>query len=183
MTIGDAGQPQSWDHYSPRETILLERMPSSKKLGILSRARGSQLLKENIASSSSPPPPLLLEWEVEIVKKDNILVRVEVSTTSVPGEYDKNKNMKIITIEGKMPGIHHGRSADRREGEAVSLQHDKKRVVPAIDKSRVSSHGIRDILLNPNITKVNHYSFRLPYSSVRYSLPYTSVWFSDVCQA
>lgn len=194
-------------------TPLLERTLSSKKLGILSRARGSRLPKENTTSSSSPPPPPPAERVVtnkervaaglvrfntavdirerdremqmkladlsrsrtfrhigryhhhcrkregEIVKMENMLVRVEVSTTPVPGEYDENESMKVVTqLREKWREFVVVCRQTGEKGTPLALQLYKKRVIPAIDKPRVSSHGVREIPLNPKVTKVNLYS-------------------------
>jgi len=97
--------------------------------------------------------------EGEIVKMENMLVRVEVSITPVPGEYDENESMKVVTQlrEKWQEFVVVCRQTGEKEAP-LALQLYKKRVIPAIDKPRISSHGVREIPLNPKITKVNLYS-------------------------
>ena len=97
--------------------------------------------------------------EGEIVKMENMLVRVEVSITPVSGEYDENESMKIVTkLREKWREFVVVCRQTGEKGTPLALQLYKKRVIPAIDKPRVSSHGVREIPLNPKITKVNLYS-------------------------
>ncbi|CUS09091.1 unnamed protein product [Tuber aestivum] len=97
--------------------------------------------------------------EGEIVKMENMLVRVEVSAIPVPGEYDENESMKVVTrlMEKWREFVVVCRQTGEKETPLALLLY-KKRVVPAIDRPRISSHGVRKIPLNPKTTKVNLYS-------------------------
>ncbi|KAG0128010.1 hypothetical protein HOY82DRAFT_623252 [Tuber indicum] len=97
--------------------------------------------------------------EGEIVKMENMLVRVEISAAPVPGEYDENESMKIVTRlrEKWREFVVVCRQTGEKETPLALLLY-KKRVIPAIDRPRVSSHGVMEIPLNPKITKVNLYS-------------------------
>ncbi|PWW73126.1 hypothetical protein C7212DRAFT_347149 [Tuber magnatum] len=97
--------------------------------------------------------------EGEIVKMENMLVRMEISAAPLPGEYDENESMKIVTQlrEKWREFVVVCRQTGEKETPLALLLY-KKRVIPAIDRPRVSSHGVRKIPLNPKTTKVNLYS-------------------------
>lgn len=103
--------------------------------------------------------PHVRKREGEIIKMENMLVRVETTMKHVPNDYDENESMKIET-----------RTAEKwreyvvvcretgKEDAPFSLRLYKSRVIPAIDRPHVSSHGTREIPLNPKSTKINLYS-------------------------
>ncbi|KAL7272671.1 hypothetical protein RUND412_004516 [Rhizina undulata] len=97
--------------------------------------------------------------EGEIVKMENMLVRVEVAKAQLPDDYDENESMKIDTrtMEKWREFVVVCREG-MDEDIPMTLQLYKSRVIPAIDKLHVSSHSTREISLNPKTTKVNLYS-------------------------
>lgn len=95
----------------------------------------------------------------EIVKMENMLVRVEISKTPVPNDYDENESMKVVTqLREKWREFVVVCRQTGEKATPLSLMLYKNRVIPAIDRPRVSSHGVREIPLNPRTTRVNLYS-------------------------
>lgn len=97
--------------------------------------------------------------EGEIIKMENMLVRVEITMKQLPNDYDENESMKIETrtTEKWREYVVVCRETGE-EDSPFSLRLYKSRVIPAIDKPHVSSHGTLEIPLNPRTTKINLYS-------------------------
>lgn len=103
--------------------------------------------------------PHVRKREGEITKMENMLVRVEISAKQVPTDYDENESMKVETrtTEKWREYVVVCRETGE-EDTPFSLRLYKSRVIPAIDRPHVSSHGTREIPLNPKTTNVNLYS-------------------------
>lgn len=97
--------------------------------------------------------------EGEIIKMENMLVRVETTMKHVPNDYDENESTKIETRTAEKWREYVVVCRETGEPETpFSLRLYKSRVIPAIDRPHVSSHGTREIPLNPKTTGVNLYS-------------------------
>jgi hypothetical protein len=90
---------------------------------------------------------------------ENMLVRVEVSKIPVPKDYDENESTKVETyLKEKWREFVVVCRQTGGEATPLTLQLYKKRVIPAIDRPHVSSHGAQEIPLDPKTTRVNLYS-------------------------
>lgn len=97
--------------------------------------------------------------EGEIIKMENMLVRVEITLKKLPNEYDENESMQVETRTAEKWREYVVVCRETGEEETpFSLRLYKSRVIPAIDRPHVSSHGTREIPLDPKLTKVNLYS-------------------------
>ncbi|RPB10634.1 hypothetical protein P167DRAFT_537550 [Morchella conica CCBAS932] len=97
--------------------------------------------------------------EGEIIKMENMLVRVEVTMKKLPNEYDENESMQFETRTAEKWREYVVVCRETGEEETpFSLRLYKSRVIPAIDRPHVSSYGTREIPLDPKLTKVNLYS-------------------------
>lgn len=97
--------------------------------------------------------------EGEIIKMENMLVRVETTMKKVPNDYDENESMKIETRTTEKWREYVVVCRETGEEESpFALRLYKSRVIPAIDRPHLSSHGALEIPLNPRTTKINLYS-------------------------
>lgn len=139
-------------HFNTKVDVYERDKQMQQKLTDLSRARS---LRVGRRTSSG-----LRKLEGEIIKMDNMIVRVEMATTHwLPDDYDENESSKIDT-----------RTVDKwreylmvcRENSddlvPMTLRMYKSRTIPAIDRTRVSGKSTRLIPLNPKTTRVNLYS-------------------------
>lgn len=103
--------------------------------------------------------PRARKKEGEIIKMENMLVRVETTMKQVPNEYDENESMKIETrtTEKWREYVVVCRETGEEESPFALLLY-KSRVIPAIDRPHLSSYGALEIPLNPKTTKINLYS-------------------------
>lgn len=103
--------------------------------------------------------PRARKREGEIIKMENMLVRVETTMKQVPNEYDENESMKIETRTAEKWREYVVVCRETGEEESpFALRLYKSRVIPAIDRPHLSSHGALEIPLNPKTTKINLYS-------------------------
>lgn len=94
----------------------------------------------------------------EIIKMENMLIRVECVKSTLPVDYDEHESIKFNTktLERWREFI-----VVCREGsgdDPMYIQLYKSRTVPAIDRKHVSSHSTLNIPLTPRSTHVNLYS-------------------------
>ena len=94
----------------------------------------------------------------EIIKMENMLIRVECVKSTLPVDYDEHESIKFSTqtLERWREFI-----VVCREGsgdDPMYIQLYKSRTVPAIDRKHVSSHSTLNIPLTPRSTYVNLYS-------------------------
>lgn len=103
--------------------------------------------------------PHIRKKEGEIIKMENMLVRVETTMKKVPNDYDENESMKIETRTTEKWREYVVVCRETGEEESpFALRLYKTRVIPAIDRPHLSSHGALEIPLNPRTTKINLYS-------------------------
>jgi len=94
----------------------------------------------------------------EIIKMENMLMRVECVKSTLPVDYDEHESIKFDTqtLERWREFI-----VVCREGsgdDPMYIQLYKSRAVPAIDRKHVSSYSTLNIPLTPRSTNVNLYS-------------------------
>ena len=94
----------------------------------------------------------------EIIKMENMLIRVECVRSTLPIDYDEHESIKFDTqtLERWREFI-----VVCREGsgdDPMYIQLYKNRTVPAVDRKHVSSHSTLNIPLTPRSTHVNLYS-------------------------
>lgn len=103
--------------------------------------------------------PHVRKKEGEIIKMENMLVRVETTMKKVPNDYDENESMKIETRTTEKWREYVVVCRETGEEESpFALRLYKTRVIPAIERPHLSSHGALEIPLNPRTTKINLYS-------------------------
>lgn len=95
----------------------------------------------------------------EIIKMENMLIRVECVTSTLPVDYDENESIKFDTqvLERWREFIVVCREGSS-EDSPMYIQLYKSRTVLAIDRKHVSSHSTLNIPLTPRYTHVNLYS-------------------------
>ena len=95
----------------------------------------------------------------EIIKMENMLIRVECVTSTLPVDYDENESIKFDTqvLERWREFIVVCREGSS-EDSPMYIQLYKNRTVLAIDRRHVSSHSTLNIPLTPRCTHVNLYS-------------------------
>lgn len=95
----------------------------------------------------------------EIIKMENMLIRVECVTSTLPVDYDENESIKYDTqvLERWREFIVVCREGSS-EDSPMYIQLYKSRTVLAIDRRHISSHSTLNIPLTPRCTHVNLYS-------------------------
>lgn len=119
------------------------------KLAELSRRRTLRQLGRN---------PRHRKRDGEIIKMENMLIRVECVKSTLPVDYDEHESIKFQTqtVERWREFI-----VVCREGsgdDPMYIQLYKSRTVPAIDRKHISSRSTLTIPLTPRLTHVNLYS-------------------------
>ncbi|KAF8457569.1 Pleckstrin homology domain-containing protein [Kalaharituber pfeilii] len=95
----------------------------------------------------------------EIIKMENMLVRVECVKATLPVDYDDRESIKYDTqvLERWREFIVVCREGTG-EDNSMYMQLYKSRTVPAIDRKHISSHSTLTVPLTPRSTHVNLYS-------------------------
>lgn len=152
--------------FQSEEDVAAKDHEMRRRLANLSRRRPSIDLKRRKFKKSR---------DGEIIKMEKMLVRVEVSMTELPEDYDENASIKIDTrtiekwreyvIVCRETGNEDAPMALKLYKSRVSTLLDrdimkliKNQNIPAIEKMKFTNHSTREIPLHLKTTHVNLYS-------------------------